>query len=492
MLLRKEVTMIIKLLFQRLFLSTLVVGSALFLLSGTIFAENGSTENDEGMEVLTRGPIHEAFADVSVDQAPSGPVISRPAPEPINEIPPEVRPEGNQIEWISGYWSWDEDQNDFIWVSGVWRDVPPNRQWTPGYWQTVDGGHRYISGYWTDSNQTPTEYLPPPPQPLQAGASSPPPTADYVWMDGNWIWSQNGYAWQTGYWYEPRPDMVWVPAHYVWTPRGYIFVMGYFDYFPGRRGVMYAPLYYPRPIYRHHRYFYQPHVVLDTDAVFLSLFVRPGFHHYYFGNYHDNRYEKRGFRPWYSKRATRYGYDPFYRNYRSHRMRDNRQWENNYHRQFKSRRDHREARPPQRFEPTRERQFSRPQNPTSKRIGKLFSDTVEKSNQSEQFIRVKPDRQREIQTQSRKDTNFQAERRKLEKARHTQEPTRQPAGLKKSEKTRPLFVPGQSKEERQEVADRQNQQLENQRFQQQQDRNNNEMQGRPLWQKRSNQQGYSK
>ncbi len=484
--------MMMNLLLQRLFFYVFTAGLAVFVLSGTSFAANGSEENDEGMEVLTRGPIHEAFADVSVDETPAGPVITRPIPEPINEIPPEIRPEGNQIEWIPGYWSWDEDQNDFIWVSGVWRDVPPDRQWISGYWQAVDGGHQFISGYWIDTNQTPPVYLPPPPQPLQAGPSSPATAPGYAWMDGNWIWSQNGYAWQSGYWYEPRPDMIWIPAHYVWTPHGYVFVMGYWDYYPGRRGVMYAPLYYSRPVYRHHGYSYRPHVVLNTDAVFLSLFVRRGYHHYYFGDYHDRRYEKRGFRPWYSKHATRYGYDPFYKNYRSHRMREDRQWENNYHRQVESRRGHIDAGPSKRFEQTREHQVNQPRNPASQRIGKMFSDTIDSSDKgkSQQFIPGQQDRGQGSRSQSRKYSTVPTERTKFNSS-SPQGQGRQPSNIAKPQKTQSLFVPGQSKEQRQEYADQQNQQQENQRFQGQ-NRNNNEAQGRPLWQKRESQQGYSK
>ena len=422
----------------------LSIGLTFFLLSGTTFAANGPSANDEGMEVLTRGPIHEAFADVSVDETPTGPVITRPVPGPVNEIPAEVHPEGNQVEWIPGYWSWDEDQNDFIWVSGIWRDVPPGRQWIPGYWQSVAGGNQYISGYWTDIEQTATEYLPPPPQPLPAEPSSPAPTPDFVWIGGNWVWLHNGYAWQTGYWIEPRPDMVWIPAHYVWTPRGYIFAMGYWDYPVERRGVMFAPLYYSRPIYRHHGYFYRPHIVLNTDTVFLSLFVRRNSHHYYFGDYYDHRYTQRGFHPWYSKQATRYGYDPFYKNYRSHRMAKDRQWENNYQRQFVYRRDHRDARLPQRIEPIKMHPLNQSQSPISQSIGSLFGSIVKKKDQSQQVPHVKPEHQQKKHSPSRRDANFQVEHNKFERAPQPQQQTRHATGIHQSEETRLYIVPGNS------------------------------------------------
>src|SRR5688572_23173946 len=80
---------------------------------------------DNGMEVLDQGPVHEAFAEPIVLDAKARVNIDREPPEPINELPPEVQPEGDNIQWIPGYWMWSDIKADFIWVSGVWRDVPP-------------------------------------------------------------------------------------------------------------------------------------------------------------------------------------------------------------------------------------------------------------------------------------------------------------------------------------------------------------------------------
>ena len=423
------------LLFRRVVFIVLSVSFAILS-----FSNKASAANNSDMEVLTRGPVHEAFADVSVDETQRGPVISSPVPEPINEIPPEYRPEGNQVEWIPGYWSWDDDQNDFIWVSGVWRDVPPGREWVPGYWLAVEGGNQYISGYWTDINQAETEYLPPPPQPLEVSPSSPAPSPDFVWIDGSWIWAQNGYGWQAGYWHPQRPEMVWIPSHYVWTPRGYIFAMGYWDYQLDRRGLLFAPLYYPRPIYRNSGYFFTPSIVLDTNAVVLSLFVRNS-RHYYFGDYYDPRYEQRGFRPWYSEHATRYGYDPFYRSYRSRQLRHDKQWENNYRQQFQNRRDHRDARPPQRFEPARNHNVNQPHNPASQSIGRHLNNIVENRTQSKQFPRLQPDRRRDVQSQSQKYNNSQVERRKFETAPNRDRRSLQPVDSRKPQRSMPSALP---------------------------------------------------
>src|SRR5947209_794952 len=81
----------------------------------------------KGIEVLARGPVHEAFASPTADPEPTRSVPKRP-PGPLDEMPPQEKPEGEVI-WISGYWAWDDDRADFIWVSGTWRTPPPGKEW---------------------------------------------------------------------------------------------------------------------------------------------------------------------------------------------------------------------------------------------------------------------------------------------------------------------------------------------------------------------------
>src|SRR5437867_2448331 len=79
----------------------------------------------KGIEVLARGPVHEAFATPTTEPAPTK-SVSKPPPKPIEEMPPEQKPDGDVV-WINGYWAWDDDRNDFLWVSGIWRTPPPGR-----------------------------------------------------------------------------------------------------------------------------------------------------------------------------------------------------------------------------------------------------------------------------------------------------------------------------------------------------------------------------
>ena len=392
---------------------------------------NGQSATDDGSEILTRGPIHEAFADVSVDETQPGDVIERAVPDPIEELPPDQRPEGDNVEWISGYWNWDDDRNDYIWVSGVWRDIPPGRQWVPGYWTSVDGSNHYISGFWTDVDQTETQYLPAPPERQETGPNSPAPTSNHSWTAGSWVWYENQYMWQPGFWVEERPNMIWIPAHYVWTPRGYIYVMGYWDYQMVHRGVMFAPVYYPQPTYRHQGFYFTPSIVLDIDALFFGLFIRTHSHHYYYGDYYDARYDDRGYRPWYSENATRYGYDPYYVYYRSQRIREDRDWENNYHQQYQYRRDHEEARPPRTYVQQANFNYNQTSVTTNIMIGRRFSDVADNKNQPIRFTRLTPDHKKAIQAKDRDLKTFRMERKKLEVAPTVEGKPLKPADIRK-------------------------------------------------------------
>ncbi len=402
---------------RKLLFVSLAILAALFLQSETISAAYGSGVIVEGMEVQAQGQIHEAFADVSMNKVQPLTFIPHSVPEPINEIPPDVRPEGEWIEWIPGYWSWDESQDDFIWISGVWRDIPPDRKWNSGYWMAIDGGYQYIPGYWAPYEQFETEYLPPPPEPLNENPSSPSFSSDDEWMKGSWVWNYNHYVWQSGYWYEHSPDMVWVASHYVRTPRGYIFVSGYWDYHLTRRGVMYAPIYYTRPIYRSHDYFYTPRITLDFDSVFLSLFVRRGGHHYYFGNYHHVRHVKRGFYPWYSKHATKYGHDPHYKSYRSHRLRHDREWEKKYHRKFQQHRNHKKAGAVAIHRMHKDRNHGHASGAVQQKRDRRFEHGGQSSRKALRIHTFKPHQKGKFRSHDRKLKKRTAESRKVERVK---------------------------------------------------------------------------
>jgi len=305
-------------------------------------------DSTQGIEVLTRGPVHEAFAETVIFNPEPGIVAPRAPRESIEELAPDQRPEGANVTWIPGYWAWDDERNDFLWVSGIWRALPPGRQWVPGYWNQAGQGYQWISGYWGDAATNEVQYLPEPPDSIEVGPSSPAPSLNQGWVPGCWIWRGDRYAWRSGYWAAGRADWDWVPAHYNWAPRGYIFTDGYWDYSVARRGMIFAPVYFDSAIYSRPVFRYSPSIVIDLGVFSAHLFTRPRYQHYYFGDYYANSYQAAGYYSSYSGQSGRYGYDPIYAHERWDHRRD-RNWEQRSESDFKNRRDHEDARPPRTY-----------------------------------------------------------------------------------------------------------------------------------------------
>jgi hypothetical protein len=264
----------------------------------------------DGVQTLTRGPLHEAFASPTVADPEPGMIIAKRPPEDIKEQPPEYQPEGQNVQWFPGYWAWDEDREDFIWISGAWRDPPPGKRWVPGYWAEVPGGFQWVAGFWIDEAAEEFEYLKPPPQSLEQGPSVASPGDDHFYVPGTWNYVNNDYVWQAGYYAPYREDWVYVPAYWVWTPRGCIFVNGYWDWRVPRRGQIFAPVYFSPVVYQQPAYYYTPRCIINTSNLFVHLWVRPNYNHYYFGNYYGPTYANRHFTAWCNYQPRPRCYDP--------------------------------------------------------------------------------------------------------------------------------------------------------------------------------------
>jgi hypothetical protein len=251
-----------------------------------------------GVEVLARGPVHEAFASLTTEPAPTSPVPRRP-PQPLEELPPAEKPEGKVI-WIGGYWAWDDDRKDFLWVSGLWRTPPPGKQWIAGYWREEGEQWQWVGGFWTTAREEQeikeVAYLPQPPQPPGLAPPGQAPTPDCFHVPGSWVWNPAtaAYAWRAGYWARVQPGYVWVPDHYRWTPGGYIFIPGYWDLAVSRRGVLYAPVVVD-PAVVTASFVYTPAYAVSDTVVVDALFVRPAYGHYYFGDYYGPAYARMGY-----------------------------------------------------------------------------------------------------------------------------------------------------------------------------------------------------
>lgn len=275
----------------------------------------------EGVEVQARGPIHEAYAGpVAQTQAPA--TVPKQPPTPIEEMPAEQKPAGDNVQWIPGYWAWDADRNDFLWVSGLWRTSPPGQQWVAGHWNQVNGGWQRVPGFWQSQQQQQVTYLPAPPAMPQVAPPAPAPNPDAEYVPGCWVWNGTRYAWRPGTYVTAQPGWIWVPAQYVWTPAGYVFVEGYWDYPLRQRGLLFAPVVIDVRFAARPGFLYRPAYAIPDESLYGAFFVYPASRHYYFGDYFEARYRNAGFVAWCDYRYGPYGYDPLFGYYRWHYRND--------------------------------------------------------------------------------------------------------------------------------------------------------------------------
>jgi hypothetical protein len=298
----------------------------------------------EGVEVLARGPVHEAFAEPYEAKPVATPVLDKEPPPPVEESPPDQRPEGDNVSGSPATGPGTRTEKTSSGSPGFWRVPPPERVWVPGTWYKVDLGFQWVGGFWApvpppmarpgqpvglpEIPQVELNYLPEPPPSLEAGPSVPAPSEAHLYVPGCWVHQEERFRWRAGYWIEARPEWIWTPAHYRWTPAGYVFIDGYWDYPIANRGILFSPVYIPQPVYAAPQFVYTPTYCVRHESLFGAMFVRRGFGSYYFGDYFANSYVDRGF---FSFNITigrdrrfpgGFGYDPIFTHYRTNFRQD--------------------------------------------------------------------------------------------------------------------------------------------------------------------------
>ncbi|MFD0893126.1 YXWGXW repeat-containing protein [Luteolibacter ambystomatis] len=378
-------------------------------------AEEDQQPQQEGAETLTRGPVHEAFAETVSYNPVAGIIVKKEPPANIEEVPPDQQLVGNNVSWIPGYWGWEDEGSDFIWISGIWRNLPPGRQWVPGYWNPIDAGYQWVSGYWSDAQTEEVAYLPEPPASLENGPSVEASSSDQVWTPGSWVYQEDRYAWSPGYWQAAQPDWTWMPAHYSWTPHGYVFVPGYWDYDVPRRGVLFAPVRFAPDYYSRPGFVYSPVTVISLVVFAEHLFLRPNYCHYYYGDYYAPRYRDSGFyAPYAYYSDRRRGFDPIFAK-EIWQNRKDRNWLRQREADFLFRRDNENARPPRTWGALQ----ALARNPDAKdaramAFVKPFSQYTKDAKGPQRFKPLAaPDKERFL-AQKQEMVKFAADRRKLE------------------------------------------------------------------------------
>lgn len=365
-------------------------------------------------EILTRGPVHEAFAEPVALQTDEGLVTVKQHPVIINEILPGEKPVGSNFVWVPGYWAWDGDRNNYIWVSGCWRMAPPKMSWVSGYWTRVSAGWKWVSGFWMQTGDNEIEYLKAPPVTVDIEAPGLPPTEYSIWVPGCWYWSDDRYVSRPGYWLQGQPGWVWIPSHYVWTPRGYVFSNGRWDYTLERRGVLYAPVYFPSSVvYTRPGYRYSLGVTVDLGLLRVNMFCYPRYSHYYFGDYYDDAFIRVGIFPCFESVRRHSWYDPIYQYDRWH-SRDSR-WDEHARNSYELRRNDRELRPPKTYREQESRVSRLPEKQRDNfQIARPYGAGSSEKSANRRFEQTDSDTRRKFSKQSNDVQNYREERRQWE------------------------------------------------------------------------------
>jgi hypothetical protein len=176
------------------------------------------------------------------------------------------------------------------------------------------------------------------------------------------------------------------------------------------------------------------------------MFVQPRSHHYYFGDYYDRRYEDRGYYPWHSRQASRFGYDPLFLQYRAEQLRHDRDWDIHVEDLYRHRQDHAEYRPPQ----TLALQINlinqgRSDGRERLEIGRNLADAIVNRTQPQRFAPVGADERDRIANRGREVRKLQTERATLESV---------PAAIERSGGDGPTAAPTRVRMPRSPVAAR--------------------------------------
>ena len=271
-----------------------------------------AASGNSNIEVLTRGPLHEGFATQYQTNAVAGVMVDKEPPALIDEIPPEVRPAGDNIQWLPGYWGWDAEAKEFLWVSGTYRNAPPGQRWIPGYWNKGVGGYQWMSGFWLTGEVQQVTYNAAPPRSVERGPTSAAPAANYFWVPGVFQPTGGKYAWRPGYWAPYQQNYVWVPGRNMLTAGGYVYAPGYWDYRLDQRGTLFAPARINLAANANSRVRFTPATVIPAAALQYHLFAQANSNTYLFGNYYGEQYASAGIRPWYASQIVKGVPDPMF------------------------------------------------------------------------------------------------------------------------------------------------------------------------------------
>jgi hypothetical protein len=220
-----------------------------------------------------------------------------------------------------------------------------------------------------------------------------------------------------------------MPSHYVRTPRGYIFAYGHWDYSLERRGVLFAPVYFPVSVYGRSAFTYSPSIVVDIGLLRVDLFAYPRYSHYYFGDYYDHAYLSTGIYPWFDSHRLHTWYDPIYEHDRWCNQRSEPRWEERRRDEYNRRRTVRDLRPARTYRDQEHRlaKLPEPQRRTFQ-VAQPITVAVARRGTPLTFERIDTDAREKISTRSTAVRTFRDERKRWESTSSGPGATQPPRG----------------------------------------------------------------
>jgi hypothetical protein len=367
--------------------------------------------------VQTRGPINQGFAETTDMTPQPSPQVAKQPPPPINEAPPDERPDNAETTWVPGYWSWAPDANNFVWVSGSWRVPPPGHRWMPGYWSDTDAGYQWVSGFWTPEDVEEMTYLPAPPSYRDEGVDvTNPPDDQHFWVPGYWAYRTRAYEWQPGYWSQVVPNWMWVAAHYVWTPYGYVFVAGHWDYPLTGRGMLFTPVAFTQPIYQNASFVYTPQYLVDVNNLVDNLFVWPGYQSYLFGDYYGSQYASLGIYPWFNLGVGPYLYDPIFAYQNTLFLRTRPRWRDDFRTRYQRLVGDPSARPPRTWRDYQRLTRGGQRLGGDRMVALPLNEAMRDRRFNQHVVRMSPAERQAVRERTESHRNLAGERSRLERA----------------------------------------------------------------------------
>ncbi len=246
---------------------------------------------------------------------------SQGPPALIEELPPDERPVGENVLWIPGYFAWDEDRLDFIWISGVYRDAPRGILGSRVTGDQPLAGPNGFRVFGLQSHKKQQIKLKPKSsftQSRRSRWSKARPSAaerESFWIPGNWRYVSNKYAWQAGYWSAAQHGLDLVPAPLHWNAAGYVLYPRVWDYSLAQRGLVFAPVYFDAAYYAN-PVVYRPQVILRSNFLTVHLWSRTPLRALLLWRLLRQQLRDRGLPSLvYTARANRNYYDPLFTYY---------------------------------------------------------------------------------------------------------------------------------------------------------------------------------